>query len=153
MLYAAAIVIVLAVGLFVVAPMLEVSADSGEVRVSERLAAFEHERSLAMQALRELELDREMNKLSAADYTELKGGLETRALRAMAAIEGISGTDRPQLAAVRRAPASQSARLEIRHASQRTRFCPQCGAQAVSNAKFCAECGRSLASQASASQA
>src|SRR5713101_6611652 len=110
MLYAAAIVIVLAVGLFVVAPMLEASADSGEAQVSQRLAAVEHERSLAMQALRELELDREMNKLSAPDYTELKAGLETRALRAMEAIEGISGGARPQLAPVPRAPGSQSAR-------------------------------------------
>ena len=81
MLYLAAVLIVASVALFVAAPLgggaLATRRAGRDAAEAERL---EHERALAMQGLRELEFDREMGKLSDADYASLHEGLMTRAL-------------------------------------------------------------------------
>ena len=87
----AAALIVAGVALFVAAPLgvglLGARAKSaGELRVERH----EHEHALAVQGLRELEFDREMGKLSEADYESLHKVLEDRALTAMAAVEKIA---------------------------------------------------------------
>ncbi len=63
---------------------------AGEID-AERL---EHERGLAVQGLRELEFDREMGKLSDADYETLRAGLENRALVAMQSTRAARGQSR-----------------------------------------------------------
>ncbi len=56
----------------------------------------EHDCSLAVQGLRELEFDREMGKLSDADYESMHKALEDRALTAMTAVENIRAqNDKP----------------------------------------------------------
>lgn len=86
----AAALIVAGVALFVAAPLgvglIGARAKSPDELKTER---HEHERALAVQALRELEFDREMGKLSDADYESMRKRLEERALTAMAAIEEI----------------------------------------------------------------
>ena len=75
MLYLAAVLIVASVALFVAAPLggglLATRRAGRDAAEAERL---EHERALAMQGLRELEFDREMGKLSDADYAALREG-------------------------------------------------------------------------------
>ena len=86
----AAALIVAGVALFVAAPLgiglVGARAKSPDELKTER---HEHERALAVQALRELEFDREMGKLSDADYESMHKALEERALTAMAAVEDI----------------------------------------------------------------
>jgi cytochrome c-type biogenesis protein CcmI len=86
----AAALIVTGVALFVAAP-LGIGLVGARERSPEELKTdrYEHERALAVQALRELEFDREMGKLSDADYESMHQALEDRALTAMAAIENI----------------------------------------------------------------
>ncbi len=57
---------------------------------------LEHEKALAIQALRELEFDREMRKLSERIGRSSSRRLEARALRAMAALEKLDQKDRRQ---------------------------------------------------------
>jgi hypothetical protein len=85
------------VALFVAAPLgtglvaaRDRTADEAELRRLER------ERALAVQALRELEFDREMKKLSDADYAAMYQGLQNRALTAMTAIEKIRQKSRDE---------------------------------------------------------
>jgi cytochrome c-type biogenesis protein CcmI len=86
----AAALIVAGVALFVAAPLgsglVGARAKSAGELQAER---HEHERALAVQGLRELEFDREMGKLSDADYESMHKALEDRALTAMAAVENI----------------------------------------------------------------
>ena len=86
----AAALIVAGVALFVAAPLgiglVGARAKSDSELQVER---YEHERALAVQGLRELEFDREMGKLSDADYDSMHKALEDRALTAMAAVENI----------------------------------------------------------------
>jgi len=152
-LYLAAVLIVASVALFVAAPLggglLAARRAGRDAAEAERL---EHERALAMQGLRELEFDREMGKLSEADYAALREGLMARALGASAALERLhaaiasapeTAAARPRL--VKSAPAAGAAPA----AASRIRFCPQCGVE-VAAGKFCSECGAPLSVSARA---
>jgi hypothetical protein len=157
MLYLAAVLIVASVALFVAAPLgggvLATRRSGRDAAEAERL---EHERALAMQGLRELEFDREMGKLSEADYAALHEGLMTRALGASAALERLHAMEaapdtpaaRPRLVksvstSATTAPATASA------PPPRTRFCPQCGVE-IAAGNFCSECGVPLSLSARA---
>jgi hypothetical protein len=143
MIYLAAVLIVMGVALFVAAPLFESARQGRAGRGDPDRARLEHERALAVQALRELEFDREMRKLSDADCAELKQRLEARALRAMAALEKLDQRD------AARAPSGGRRRVaRIGAASQAPspiRFCPACGAAVAGKINFCAECGAALA--------
>lgn len=131
-----AILLVFAVALFVAAPLseglLRKAADSHDLAL-ERL---EHERGLAVQALRELDFDYQMKKIDQADYEKLRNALEARAINAMSGIETARAKARPQLrlASSRTKPAGVA----------RVNYCPQCGFQVGSNHRFCAGCGAAL---------
>jgi hypothetical protein len=160
-LYLAAVLIVASVALFVAAPLgggLLASRRAGrDAAEAERL---EHERGLAMQGLRELEFDREMGKLSEADYTGLREALMARALAASAALERLRAPQAPQarprlVKAAAAAPAAATmtaataAAPGAAPAAPRVRFCPQCGVE-VASGNFCSECGAPLSGSARA---
>ena len=163
----AAAMIVAGVALFVAAPLgiglVGARAKSAGELQTER---HEHERALAVQGLRELEFDREMGKLSDADYESMHKALEDRALTAMAAIERIrddKGAKKGSVTPLTR-PAPVPRRIDpvptlVVHreppprppqplsqpppssASHTPRFCPECGNRAAGDSKFCAQCG------------
>jgi cytochrome c-type biogenesis protein CcmI len=163
----AAALIVAGVALFVAAP-LGIGLAGARAKSPGELQAerHEHERALAVQGLRELEFDREMGKLSDADYQSMHQALEDRALTAMAAIEKLRlQNDKPaapKKASVtaltqsprRPAPALRSieaAPVHSPHAelqrqpdpspSRMISFCPRCGTRAAADSKYCAQCG------------
>jgi len=163
----AAALIVAGVALFVAAPLgiglIGARAKSPGELQAER---HEHERALAVQGLHELEFDREMGKLSDADYDSMHKALEEQALTAMAAVENLRlQTDKaaspknlsftPLTQAARR-PAAPPRRTDavptlvvraelprppLSSPSRQIRFCSQCGTRAAADAKFCAQCG------------
>ena len=148
MAYVAAALIIAAVALFVSAPLAGGFFPSRRKGASEvGRERLEHERGLAVQGLRELEFDREMGKLSDADYQSLHDALEQRALTAMAALEKERGAEAGRgkspvrridsARAVGGAPRSPAAQRDIN-------FCPECGTRALGGANFCAECGTTL---------
>ncbi len=96
--YLAAIMIVVAVALFVAAPLVEGARPRRRIATPER-ERQEHLRALAVQGLRELEFDHEMGKLDEGDYLTLKRTLEDRALSAMTALDRIAAPPSSTLAA------------------------------------------------------
>src|SRR5229473_2153901 len=95
MLYLSAILIAIGVALFVAAPLFESSEIFLRRKHDPELEKLEHERALAVAGLRELEFDRQMNKLSDPDFHDLRSSLENRALAAMASIEKLAAAARP----------------------------------------------------------
>jgi len=86
--YIAAFLIVWGVALFVAAPLTGgLRARAKQTREEAEIDHWEHEHALAVQGLRELQFDREMGKLSDADYESLKASLEGRAFQAMSALD------------------------------------------------------------------
>jgi hypothetical protein len=151
----AAVLIVAGVALFVAAPLGVGLIGARGKSVSEAdLERCEHDRGLAVQGLKELEFDREMGKLSDADYQSMRASLEDRALTAMTTIEKIQAEGRKASVALVRPkrPAPIARRSEtiptlamphepVNRAAPKIKFCPQCGTRAVSDANFCAQCG------------
>lgn len=157
----AAALIVAGVALFVAAPLgiglsRARAKSAGELQVERH----EHERALAMQGLHELEFDRQMGKLSSADYDSMHSALENRALTAMTEVERIRAEAAVKkqasvipLADAPRRPAQMHRRtdtvptLVVHHelprpsSPRKIRFCPQCGTRAAPDSNFCAECG------------
>lgn len=153
--------LVVAVALFVAAPLGEGFMRRRRTGADELLRErLEHDRSLAVQGLRELEFDHEMGKLDPADYQALRTKLEARAMAAMSALgqgasAGGSGDSEPLpkhalpgVAAKSSGTADASAVSEIasRGTARRINFCPQCGARAAAGYKFCAGCGAAMPS-------
>jgi cytochrome c-type biogenesis protein CcmI len=156
----AAALIVAGVALFVAAPLGIGLAgarakSAGELQVERH----EHERALAVQGLGELEFDREMGKLSDADYESMHQALEDRALTAMAAVEKIrdqtdkaANAKKPAVAplqAIRR-PAPAPRRIDpiptlvLHTEAPRLQPSPPSSPQSSSHARkisFCPECG------------
>lgn len=158
MLYLAASLIIFGVAIFVAAPLLLYSGQHSATAPSDELARLEHDRALAVAALRELEFDREMSKLSDSDSAELRAQLENRALTAMAAIEELTAAGKPR--ARMRSATSQPRPPKVSQSvtpqtvtTPRFRFCPDCGARSPSTptANFCPGCGRPLAAMERAS--
>ncbi len=162
----AAALIVAGVALFVAAPLgiglVGARAKSaGELQVERD----EHDRALAVQGLRELEFDREMGKLSDADYESMHKALEERALTAMASVENFrlqtgkaANRKKPSAAPSTQAPLRTDAvPAPVAHAEppqppqsapsppRKIRFCSQCGTRAAAGSKFCAQCGLAIA--------
>jgi cytochrome c-type biogenesis protein CcmI len=146
MAYVAAAMIIAAVALFVAAPLAGGFFPARRRGASELdRERLEHERGLAVQGLRELEFDREMGKLSDADYESLHEALERRALTAMAALEKDRGAEtargkRP----VRRIESARAVGGAPRSSGASINFCLECGTRALAGANFCGECGTTL---------
>jgi cytochrome c-type biogenesis protein CcmH/NrfG len=87
----AALMLVAGAALFVAAPLTEVfSSPRGETDDNTRRMRFEHERALAVAAIRELEFDHAMTKITDEEFHSIHVALEARALAAM---EGLDNLD------------------------------------------------------------
>jgi rRNA maturation endonuclease Nob1 len=139
----AALFVVAGVALYVAAPLFGDSGD-GRVKADLELDRLMHERSLAVQALRELEFDHQMGKLSQADYDALHAPLEARALTAMAAIEALRAQRRTAAHEPRRVRSTNLVEKTVERRLQRVAYCPECGVRARADGNFCVECGTSL---------
>lgn len=93
-------------------------------------------------SLKELEFDRDLGKVSAADYERLRQPLEDEALRIIEEIDEINGHShspalRPQL------EAEVQARRQVAPSEAGLR-CPACQAERRREDRFCAHCGAPL---------
>ena len=121
----------------------------------DRIAALERDKSLTLRAIKELEFDRAMGKVSNADFEEMRDRLRARALRLMQQLEGGAGyRERIELdlseylasTAERSVPAERSVGRVPRSGpgEHHTHACRDCGALNESDARFCKMCGRAL---------
>jgi len=145
--YVAALLIVAGVALYVAAPLIGARQAGSQPRDTSQDVDLDRaiqQRSLAVQALTELEFDREMNKLSGEDYQTLRAPLEASALRAMAEIEGLRAERRADAGAAREAQRVLPPVKPVERRLRRLIYCSQCGERVRADASFCTECGASL---------
>jgi hypothetical protein len=106
-------------------------------------AALEREKLLALRAIKELEFDRAMGKLSESDWQEMSSRLRARAARLMRQLDAGAGY-REQI------EQELAKRLGTREATAAVseepaaRFCAACGTARDADAKFCKNCGTKL---------
>ena len=79
--------LVLAVALFVAAPLFRAPEAAIAVEVPSELDRWERQKRQALAAIKETELDHEMGKLSDEDFGRMRERFEGQALEALAALE------------------------------------------------------------------
>lgn len=114
-------------------------------------AALEREKSLTLRAIKDLELDRRLKKVSEADCEELTGRLRERAVRIIKQLdagsaayqEAIDGdlATRRAAAGLAAAPAGGTPAREPEAAPARATTCSACGTANEADARFCKSCG------------
>jgi hypothetical protein len=104
-------------------------------------AALERDKALTLRAIKDLEFDRAMGKLSEEDFREMGGRLRARAARLMKQLDAGSGY-REQIErdlAKRLGPSGEKAA-----AVQEGHVCAACATVNDRDAKFCKNCGARL---------
>jgi len=102
--------------------------------------ALEREKMLALRAIKELEFDRAMGKLSDADWAEMSGRLRSRAARLMRQLDASAGyRDHIERELAKRLGASPAVA-----APAVARACASCRTENDADARFCKSCGQRL---------
>jgi hypothetical protein len=83
--------VVLAVALFVAAPLFAAPETSPDDEAPSERERWERQRRQALAAIKETELDHQMGKLSDEDFARMRERFEGRALEAIAALERKGG--------------------------------------------------------------
>ncbi len=144
-LLAAGIVGLAAVG--VLGPLVGLTREQGPTIGGRARAALERDKALTLRAIKELEFDRAMDKVSEADFVEMRDRLRQRALRLMRQLEG--GGAYRQL--IDREVASRVGEMSERPALPGPAGqCASCGTINDVDARFCKSCGHRLGAAASA---
>ena len=108
-------------------------AQAPVARTDRARVALEREKALVLRSIKELEFDRNMGKLSEADFNEIGGKLRARALALMQDLER----------ADRKMPAGKASGQRAAGAGVAD-VCPSCSTRNDPDAKFCKQCGRKL---------
>jgi hypothetical protein len=101
-------------------------------------AALEREKLLTLRAIKELEFDRAMGKVSEEDFREMSGRLRSRATRLMRQLESGPGY-RSQ---IERDVAKRLEKVSVK--SSVSHECQSCRTVNDPDARFCKQCGQSL---------
>jgi len=124
---------------------LQPLVDSGDLRTPVLLggrtrAALERDKALTLRAIKELEFDHAMGKLSDSDFAEMQRRLRERALRLMAQLEGGSAYRERIEREVRARMSALGAPEGLRTPAS----CIGCGTVNDADARFCKMCGHAL---------
>jgi hypothetical protein len=126
-------------------------------------AALEREKAAVLRAIKELEFDRAMRKVSEADFQDMSGRLRARAVGLIRQLDTGSAGYREiierelsaRVAAIRNEPQAADAAgaaagdldappLQPEPANQALPACSRCGVLNDSDAQFCKQCGNKL---------
>ena len=134
----AAVVSALALHAVLYGPAIQERAE----RLQAELRLLERENMLALRAIKELEFDRAMGKLSESDWQEMSGRLRARAARLMRQLDAGAGyreqVEKDLAKRLGSTPSAADAEAPV------ARFCASCGTARDADAKFCKNCGTKL---------
>lgn len=125
------VLMVLAVATVIAYPFFYVPEHEPVADARDNRDRLEREKSIALMAIREADLDRAMGKLSDDDYGSLRVQYEQRAVDALTALDTLSS------AATGSGGPTEGAST--------ARFCAGCGRGFRSDERFCPACGRARA--------
>lgn len=117
----------------------DVTATQPEMVGGRTRAALEREKTIVLRAIKELEFDRAMGKLSETDFHEMSGRLRARAAGLIRQLDtGAGYRDQVERDLAKRL-AEGAAPVVVRGT-----FCTECGTKNEPDAKFCKNCGQRL---------
>jgi LSD1 subclass zinc finger protein len=101
------------------------------------------QRDATYSAIKDLEFDHAMSKLSDADYKSLRSKLETKAVSILQELDGVVGASKPPEQS-KRTPVSDDEierRIQQMRGGAKKVRCAKCGTLGAANDRFCAKCG------------
>jgi hypothetical protein len=123
-----------------VRPLVTVQDDRTVVIGERTRATLERDKTLTLRAIKDLEFDRAMGKLSEEDFREMGGRLRSRAARLLKQLDAGAGY-RDQ---IERDLAKRLGQGGEKAAVQDARSCTACATSNDRDAKFCKNCGARL---------
>jgi hypothetical protein len=133
----AAVAVVGMLALRTVRPLVSDYQDRTAMIGERTRAALEREKLLTLRAIKELEFDRAMGKLSEEDFVEMAGRLRSRATRLIRQLDASSGyRDKIEK--------DLAKRMGDQAAAGGAAACAKCGTAYDRDAKFCKNCGARL---------
>jgi hypothetical protein len=128
------------------APLVGAEQGVAEPLSESMRAVLEREKALALRAIKELEFDRAMGKVSPRDFEEMAGRLRTRAMSLMKQLDAGVGAYRELIERelndrLRKVPAGRDG--DARTTASTRRAC-SCGTVNDRDAAFCKHCGSRL---------
>lgn len=101
------------------------------------------QRDATYSAIKDLEFDHAMNKLSDSDYKSLRGKYETKAVSILQELDGVVGAFKPaeQSKRARLSDEEIEKRIQQMRGGAKTVRCAKCGTMGATNDRFCAKCG------------
>jgi hypothetical protein len=133
-----------------VRPLVTTQEDRTPMVGERTRAALEREKMLALRALKELEFDRSMRKISEDDYREMSTRLRARATRIIRQLDAGAGyRARIEADLARRLGESADSKGRASSAAERrlelpARACLACATTNDADARFCKSCGKQL---------
>jgi len=112
---------------YIAMPFYRVETEGGPFEKVRKLSELENMKSEIYTALKDIDFDHQMGKLSNEDYATLKGKYKRDAVQLLKDIDSISPRKK-----------SQSGK------NANTVFCTSCGNASEKDDMFCSECGESL---------
>jgi ribosomal protein L40E len=124
--------------------------ESGVV-TGRRRKELEREKQALLKALKELDFDHQMGKVSEKDFNDISTQYRARAIRVMRHLDD-AGRDyeamiEKDLAAKRKGPTADSSQPTVK-AEMDSAKCAKCGTRNDSDAEFCKKCGGKLRAEA-----
>jgi hypothetical protein len=126
-------------------------AEAGAVVTGRRRKELEREKQSLLKALKELDFDHQMGKVSDKDFNDISATYRARAIRVMRQLDD-AGRDYEAMIAkdvAERAGKETGDRRQATGDRQRTDECAKCGTKNDSDAEFCKKCGSKLVRDAS----
>ena len=110
-----------------------------------RKKELEREKQALLKALKELEFDHEMGKISDADYQEIGGNYRARAVRVLRQLDLAAGDVDYRSLVERDVKARSAAKPEpAKEAKPQRPKCAGCATENDADAEFCKKCGKKL---------
>jgi ribosomal protein L40E len=126
------------------APVVE----AGVVATGKRRKELEREKASLLKALKELDFDHQMGKVSDKDFADIGATYRGRAIRVMRQLDD-AGRDYESMIAADVGKKLATATVEPSATKPEPEKCAKCGTRNDSDAEFCKKCGSKLVRDAS----
>jgi hypothetical protein len=119
--------------------------EAAPVAMGRRRRELEREKAAIYKAIKELEFDREMGKISETDYQEAHANYRTRALRILRQLDAGAASYREIIEKELAERLARAGEIPAAAPPQPKAGVCECGVQNDTDAVFCKKCGRRLA--------
>jgi hypothetical protein len=149
-LIASCVVLTVAAGIFILAPLFKGSGGSGldiELMAETEIDRLMERKAAIYRNLRDLKLEYQMGRLSNEDFRQLEAGYKKDAAVILEKLEALQGPEDTGETLEKEISSGKRSSSKAESA-KRVDKCPACGSDIIKGKKFCADCGHKLAAGA-----